>query len=214
MNKVIAVQQDKKTMDFLDENEKCPESLDENSLSKNSSSRYMISFELPQTCPNQKCKEILLDIERTQDDIEDLEKKLLMIDKAKTEEFIDISDKLTKVCKEIDELQPATEVYQGKNLEHENYEGLAKIENNLIKLLGKVKNKINNIEIGVLKDSIPKPVDRSTICIQCENNEIDCLLYPCMHLIMCSECVKGTLKCPFCLKYIEYYEKIYLPNAD
>ena len=82
-----------------------------------------------------------LEIERIKEDCLDLEKKILIIDKSKTEDFIDISSKLSKVCKHIDELQPKIDHFQGINLGNLTFKQLENIEINLMKLLIKVKKK-------------------------------------------------------------------------
>ena len=125
MNKVISVQPSKKRMDNNDDQDQYYESLDD-TYNNNSINNYINPYykslsdhnlkfnELP--CENEKCKEISLEIERIKEDCSDLEKKILIIDKTKTEDFIDISSKLSKVCKQIDELQPKIDHFQGIKL--------------------------------------------------------------------------------------------------
>ena len=167
------------------------------------------------TCTNRKCLETNKEIEQLKEDCEDMEKKLAILVKTKTEEFIEISSKLTKVCKKIDDLQLNLEIYLDKELtgfDKYDYKTLANAESNLMKLLIKVRNKISNIEYGVMNGNTVLPKDESLKCHKCKENEIDCLLYPCEHLSLCCECVKISTKCPICFKFIDYYDKIYLPN--
>ena len=167
------------------------------------------------SCTNKKCLETNKEIEQLKEDCADMEKKLSILVKTKTEEFIEISSKLTKVCKKIDDLQLSLEIYLDKELtgfEKYDYKVLANAESNLMKLLIKVKNKISNIEYGAINGNIQLPEDESLKCSKCRNNQINCLLYPCEHMALCCECVKSTIKCPICYKFIEYYDKVYLPN--
>ena len=167
------------------------------------------------SCTNKKCLETNKEIEQLKEDWEDMEKKLSILVKTKTEEFIEISSKLTKVCKKIDELQLSLEIYLDKELtgfDKYDYKTLANAESNLMKLLIKVKNKISNIEYGVMNGNAVLPPDESLKCNKCKENDIDCLLYPCEHLCLCCECVKISTKCPICFKFIDYYDKIFLPN--
>ena len=167
------------------------------------------------SCTNKKCLETNKEIEQLKEDCADMEKKLAILVKTKTEEFIEISSKLTKVCKKIDDLQLSLEIYLDKELtgfEKYDYKVLANAESNLMKLLIKVKNKISNIEYGAINGNIQLPEDESLKCSKCKKNQINCLLYPCEHMAICCECVKSTLKCPICYKFIEYYDKVFLPN--
>ena len=167
------------------------------------------------SCTNKKCLETNKEIEQLKEDCEDMEKKISILVKTKTEEFIEISSKLTKVCKKIDDLQLALEIYLDKELtgfEKYDYKALANAESNLMKLLIKVKNKISNIEYGIINGNTQLPEDESLKCSKCKENQINCLMYPCEHMAICCDCVKSTLKCPICYKFIEYYDKVYLPN--
>ena len=167
------------------------------------------------SCTNKKCLETNKEIEQLKEDCTDMEKKLSILVKTKAEEFIEISSKLTKVCKKIDDLQLSLEIYMDKELtgfEKYDYKTLANAESNLMKLLIKVKNKISNIEYGVINGNIELPEDESLKCKKCKENQINCLLYQCEHMALCCECVKSTTKCPICFKFIDYYDKIFLPN--
>ena len=167
------------------------------------------------SCTNKKCLETNKEIEQLKEDCADMEKKLSILVKTKTEEFIEISGKLTKVCKKIDDLQLSLGIYLDTEInkfEKYDYKTLANAESNLMKLLIKVKNKISNIEYGVMNGTTTLPKDESLKCNKCKENDIDCLLYPCEHLSLCCECVKVSTKCPICFKFIDYYDKIFLPN--
>lgn len=226
MNKPISIQQSKKCMDIFEEQENCEEDclsdeIDEISSSQfkeqmvDINSNYTSSANLflnkTDTCQNEKCIENLNEIEKINDECIYLEKKIMLLDKSKSEEFFDIMNKLTKVSKNIDELQPLIDSYQGINLNSLPYENLVKIEINLMKLLVKVRVKISKIEYEIIKGIRTKPEDNTIICDGCKVNEINCLLHPCSHVVLCENCAKETTKCPICSKFIEYYDKIYLP---
>ena len=220
MNKVISVQPHKKRMDNNDDQEQY-ESYEESylNLSINNINPFHKSLNdqnilLNELCENEKCKEITLEIERIKEDCLDLEKKILIIDKTKTEDFIDISSKLSKVCKHIDELQPKIDHFQGINLGNLTFKQLENIEINLMKLLIKVKKKISEIEYDVMEGFINKPEDHTILCQICKENEMNCFIHPCSHVCICCECASQTVKCPICYKFIEFYDKIFLPNFE
>jgi hypothetical protein len=197
------------------ENKKKRKKLSKNKLSLSSSnfSGSQNSDEI--ACTNKKCLETNKEIEQLKLDCLEMEKKLSILVKTKSEEFIEISSKLTKVCKKIDDLQLSLEIYLDKELtgfEKYDYKTLANAESNLMKLLIKVKNKISNIEYGVINGNVELPEDESLKCSKCNKNQINCLLYPCEHMALCCDCVKSTVKCPICFKFIEYYDKVFLPN--
>ena len=213
---------------IIDNNDEDNNNLKKKKKSKNKKSKNKLSFSssnfsgsiLSQnsdevSCTNKKCLETNKEIEQLKEDCADMEKKLSILVKTKAEEFIEISSKLTKVCKKIDELQLSLEIYLDKELtgfEKYDYKTLANAESNLMKLLIKVRNKISNIEYGVINGNVQLPEDESLKCSKCKEKQINCLLYPCEHMAICCDCVKSTLKCPICYKFIEYYDKVYLPN--
>jgi hypothetical protein len=220
MNKVISVQPHKKRMDNNDDQEQY-ESYEDSylNLSINNINPFHKSLNdqnilLNELCENEKCKEITLEIERIKEDCLDLEKKILIIDKTKTEDFIDISSKLSKVCKHIDELQPKIDHFQGINLGNLTFKQLENIEINLMKLLIKVKKKISEIEYDVMEGFINKPEDHTILCQICKENEINCFIHPCSHVCICCDCASQSIKCPVCHKFIEFYDKIFLPNIE
>ena len=196
---------------------KCKQKKTKNKLSLSSSnfSGSILSKNSDEiSCTNKKCLETNKEIEQLKEDCVDMEKKLSMLVKTKTEEFIEISSKLTKVCKKIDDLQLSLGIYLDKEtteFEKYDYKTLANAESNLMKLLIKVKNKISNIEYSVINGNMEIPEDESLKCPKCKINQINCLLYPCEHMSLCSECIKNSTKCPICYKYIESHEKIFLP---
>jgi hypothetical protein len=54
--------------------------------------------------------------------------------------------------------------------------------------------------------------EKLTLCGICHEKEVNCIIKPCNHVFLCTECVERTIKCPLCLKFIEYFDKVYLPN--
>lgn len=49
-------------------------------------------------------------------------------------------------------------------------------------------------------------------CGICKENDLNSIIRPCNHVCICCKCADTTLKCPLCFKFIEYIDKIYLPN--
>lgn len=250
MNKLISVQQIKKTMDLFDENDNYCESIESSLLSmegiksfrglnssnnssknvrkKNKKNKNKLSLSssnlsgsiLSQnsedfSCTNKKCLETNNEIQHLTEDCSDMEKKISMLIKSKAEEFIEISDKLRKVCKNIEDLQLSLGIYRNKEidgLKKYDYKSLANAESNLMKLLIKVKNRISNKEYDMLNGKKEMKDSFSLKCFKCSKNEINCLLYPCEHLSLCHDCARESIKCPLCFKYIEYFDKVFLPD--
>ena len=47
-------------------------------------------------------------------------------------------------------------------------------------------------------------------CIICFDNTIDTALYPCWHIICCSECAKRVTKCPQCRRKIKFRQRVFI----
>ena len=83
-----------------------------------------------------------------------------------------------------------------------------------MKLLIKVKKKISEIEYDVMECFINKPEDHTILCEICKENEINCFIHPFSHVCICCDCTSQSIKCPVCHKFIEFYDKIFLPNIE
>ena len=165
-------------------------------------------------CQHKQCSDILKEIDKTNKLITYIEKELILLDKEKADEFYEMSNKITKLTKKIDSMKRVIDSYQGINVEDLNYESLSEIEINLMRLLIQVRHSISKIELAVINNVIQKPQDNSTLCKRCEVNNIDCLIHPCSHVVLCTDCTIQSIRCPICNKFIEYYDKIYLPNIN
>ena len=81
-------------------------------------------------------------------------------------------------------------------------------EVNIINLKNLIKSR--NLIINKFKDSLK--------CSICYDNNINIILSPCNHCVMCDSCYKNYIQyddtCPLCKTYIEDYIKIYLPNLN
>lgn len=162
-------------------------------------------------CENEKCKNINEEIKKLTEECSNLEKKCLLIDYVKSEQIFEKSEKITELCNEINNLNDKIETYEGNNLCKLDFDTLTFYEIKLIKLYKKIKHKISDLEKDILKGNV-KDDDNRFKCINCKENDINCLLRPCSHLNLCLECAQITLKCPNCQKFIEYIDKIFLPN--
>jgi len=162
-------------------------------------------------CENEKCKILNEEIKKLTEECSNLEKKCLLIDYVKSERIFEKSEKITEMYNEINILNDKIEIYEGNNLCNLNFDTLTTYEIKLLKLYKKVRHKISEFEKDILTGNF-KDVDNRYKCITCKENDINCLLRPCSHLNLCLDCAQITLKCPSCLKYIEYIDKIFLPN--
>lgn len=209
MNKVISVQQCKKCVDTyeddIDNNDSDVFSLDNHIYSLNNQPLLLL-------CENEKCIEASSEIEKIEEDCQYIEKKIHLIDKAKSEEFFEISTKLSNVCKNINELRTQLEGYDGENLSNFSYDQLSSMELNLMSLLTNVRKRESQMEKEFIAKKRPIPEDKSKKCRECQMKDLDCILSPCSHVVMCIDCAERSIKCPICLKYIEYYDKVYLPE--
>ena len=81
-------------------------------------------------------------------------------------------------------------------------------DNNINNLKNIIKSQ--NVIITKFKDSLK--------CSICYNKNINIILSPCNHCVMCDSCYKNYIKyddtCPLCKTYINQYIKIFLPNLD
>jgi hypothetical protein len=57
-----------------------------------------------------------------------------------------------------------------------------------------------------------KEEDLESKCRKCNEKEMNSIIRPCNHVCICSQCAQETLKCPICFKFIDYVDRIYLPN--
>lgn len=48
-------------------------------------------------------------------------------------------------------------------------------------------------------------------CVKCRSSLIECLLLPCYHLCVCSECAVSTVECPVCELYVSGTVKVNIP---
>ena len=97
---------------------------------------------------------------------------------------------------------------EGNQLESLTYHQLTKLENNLLTLLLKIKGKISEFEMDIINGE--EEFQERRFCIECKLNEINVVFKPCSHICLCVECAESALKCPICLEYVEYFEKVYL----
>jgi hypothetical protein len=165
-------------------------------------------------CQNKQCTDNLKEIDKTNKLITYMEKELFLLDKEKADEFYEMSNRITKLTKKIDSMKKVIDSYQGINVSDLNYENLSEIEMNLMRLLMQVRHSISKIELAVINNVIQKPQDNSVLCKRCETNNINCLIHPCSHVALCIDCTIQSIRCPICNKFIEYYDKIYLPNMN
>ena len=70
--------------------------------------------------------------------------------------------------------------------------------------------KSQNVIITKFKDSLK--------CSICYDKNINIILSPCNHCVMCDSCYKNYIeyddRCPLCKTFINHYTKIFLPNLD
>jgi hypothetical protein len=133
------------------------------------------------------------------------------MDHHQSKSLLEMTEKLSDLNKNIIDMIDTVEHHEGEALEELTYPELTKLEMNLLKLLTKVKTKVSMLEYDIVSG---KKVDHveDTVCSQCRTAQADCVLRPCSHVCLCMDCVKNLLKCPMCNKFIEYFDKVYLPN--
>lgn len=161
-------------------------------------------------CNNSNCENISNEINKLKEECLNLENKCILIDYVKSEQLFEISEKISTLNKVVNNIIDSIENYEGEGLEELTYDKLTEIEMSLLKLLTKVKMRMAKLENDILKGV--GGIAQSFTCIICKKLDINCVIKPCKHVCICLECVTNTLKCPICFKYIEYYDKVFLPN--
>ena len=95
-----------------------------------------------------------------------------------------------------------------KDLYHSKHNVMKLNDNNTHNLKNIIKSQ-NNI-INKFKDSLK--------CSICYNKNINIILSPCNHCVMCDSCYTNYImydqSCPLCKTTIQNYKKIFLPNLN
>lgn len=99
------------------------------------------------SCSNKKCIETAEEVEQLTEECNDLEQKCILIDYSRSEELLNLSDKISLISSNVQNLIDSIEIYEGDSLDNLQYENLTKIEINLLNLLIKVKRKISKVNI-------------------------------------------------------------------
>jgi hypothetical protein len=161
-------------------------------------------------CENETCVSTTNEINKLCDECLNLEHKIILMDHYQSKTLLEMTEKISELNTQILKMIDTVENNEGDGLDSLEYPQLTKMENNLLKLLQKVKNKISNIEFDIVSGK--KVVYEDLTCTQCKKVDINCVLRPCGHVCLCIDCVKNLLKCPICNNFIEYFDKVFLPN--
>ena len=162
-------------------------------------------------CQNKEdCENLLTEIRRLDIDFLNLEQKYLLLQSIKTQEYSDKTMEIKALEDEINKAQDSIGKYQGKNLRNYEYTQLNEIEQNLLNLLIKAKEKKNTLQEIAINDICE--LELTSKCRVCEKNDYNLVCRPCNHICLCTDCVYSTLNCPECFEEIDYYDKIYLPE--
>lgn len=151
MNKLVSVKQSKKNVEMYESWEDCFEDEDLHSESINEDK---LDFEhkiknmhkkIANNCQNEKCINTVSEINKLSEECVDLEKKCILIDYVKSEQMLEISEKINELTQITNKLIEKIEMYEGETLDHLEYEHLTKIELTLIKLFKKVRMRISKV---------------------------------------------------------------------
>jgi hypothetical protein len=152
MNKLISVKQSKKNVDlfdddvdyFDDEEDAYSDMVYDDNLDFTKKAKKS-TVQINKNCQNEKCINICIEIEKLNEECNNLEKKCILIDFVKSDQLFEISEKLSSICKVVESMINVVEAYEGESLDNLRYDQLAKIELNLMKLLLKVRGRISKV---------------------------------------------------------------------
>jgi hypothetical protein len=170
------------------------------------------SYQYSNICDNESCNNITTEINKLCEECLNLEHKCILMDHYQSKSLLEMTENISELNKSIISMLDIVEAHEGEALDDLDYPKLTKVEMNLLKLLTKVKTKISILEYDIINGTTSTDNYDDMICIQCRSVNINCVLRPCNHVCLCIDCVKNLLKCPMCNKFIEYFDKVYLPN--
>ena len=126
----------------------------------------------------------------------------------KSEDISEKTKEIEIINEEIKDLQTRLSSYEGKGLKNLDFYQLNEIEQNLLNLLCKSKEKKLSLHEEAMND--PFEEINNMKCRACQNKEFNVVLRPCNHLCLCLDCVYSTIKCPECFEDIDFYDKVYM----
>jgi hypothetical protein len=145
MNKLISVKQKEKNVEQYDDWEDYFEEEEMHSESIYDEKMQNFSRNVEINCQNEKCINVVEEINKLTEECMNLDKKCLLIDYVKSEQLFEISEKISEICKNINSLIDKVEIYEGEGLEKLDYDSLTQLEMHLIKFYKKVKLKISEV---------------------------------------------------------------------
>ncbi len=158
-----------------------------------------------------ECVNVCSEIAKKENDLTFLQHKHNLMGNMKSEELAEKTNEIEIIEEEIKELEIKINAYEGKGLINLDYSQLNEIEQNLLNLLVKSKEKKTILQEELMNDPLEE-YNNNLKCKVCLNNELNVISRPCNHLCMCLECVYSTIKCPECFEDIEYYDKVFMPD--
>lgn len=107
--------------------------------------------------------------------------------------------------------------YKDIIISHKKYiKDLYKTKQNLMEIYNNNTHNLKNIITS--QNTIINKFKDSLKCSICYSENINTILSPCNHCVMCDKCYNSYIQyddtCPLCKTYIENYIKIYLPNLN
>ncbi len=152
MNKLFSVRQIKKNVelyedwDYFEDDELDSEMIYDENIKYNENIKNMnMHWNIKKNCNKEKCINNVNEINQLSEECNNLEKKCILIDYVKSEQLYEISDKITEICNSINKTIEAIELYEGDSLKNLKYDELTELEQNLIKLYSKVRERISEV---------------------------------------------------------------------
>jgi hypothetical protein len=162
-------------------------------------------------CEKENCINVANEIGKLCDECLNLEHKCILIDHIQSKSLLESTERVSELNKTIINMIDVVDNHEGEGLDECSYPKLTKLEMNLLKLLTKVKTRISTLEYDIVTGKKEDYRD-DLVCAVCRKINVNCVVRPCNHLCLCCDCVKNILKCPMCNKFIEYFDKVFLPN--
>lgn len=163
-------------------------------------------------CDNKECTENYQELHKADDDLINLQQKLMTLENNMLEKQKDLRDKIKSSFNRISKLKEELAFYRGETVSSLNYYELTNLEKHQLNMLKKIKKKLTECELKVMKDDIS--IEISNMCHMCNNSKINTIIKPCFHAHYCQDCVEYIIFCDMCNGKVESWEKVYIDYSN
>lgn len=162
----------------------------------------------PKNCIQMNCTSFN-EIKKLREECYNIQNKCYVINYHTNTELLDLKEKLDILNGSKNKAPYTYNNYLGQDLENLSFEKLIDIEHNLVQLLSKAIAKTSSLQSSEINSEYKKINNE---CTNCKKENIDVIIRPCNHFILCNKCVETLIKCPKCKKIITFCERIFMPS--